>query len=323
MLNRSRGIGILIAVLVLGALVVGPMAGALAYFQSRQVTGNHTLTTWHCTLWEQTTQADFEAGTAVNVSTTAIPGSVVLGNDTTFPSVYGLSGNGGTAFSLYNISNSTWVSVAPAPDNVGTGAGLAYTGNGNISATRGGTQTTFWEYNISTNAWRTRAVTPATIRAGGALAYTGDGNISAFRGGATTFYQYNISTNSWTTMANAPASVGAGGSLAYVPANPSVYKSAGTLSSVVNNSGITGATWNSLAWGGSTTPGVTNITFRVRASDTSFLQTNTSLPWVTAGWPSPVTTGLPSGRYFQWQALLTTTDTSKTPRLDDVTLCYA
>jgi hypothetical protein len=471
MWTRSIGTGVLIAVLVLGALAVGPMTGTSAYFQRTQITGPHGLCTWSCIPWVQTTQADFQSDIGVNVSTSVLAGSVILGNQTipfgsqtiTFPSVYGMSGNGGTAFSMYNISNSTWVSLPVTPATVNSGGSLAYGRDGNIYATRGGGNNAFWRYNISTgswtamtnvpvnvfaggslayggdgsiylltgtttfyrydissNAWTGRAdvpldvktggslvwtengnlssiianggldfyqynislntwtqradtpgnvnaggaaaftrngnisaflaggtttfwrynisqntwttglpATPASVNAGGALVYTDNGNLLAFRGGSTNaFWQYNLSSQTWTVLSNVPAAVGAGGSLAYVPRNvsvplyTSVYVPYGNITSVVNNTGISGTTWYSLVWSNSTTTGV-NITFRVRASDTSFLPNAASPSWVVAGWPSPVTTGLPTGRYFQWQANLTTTDLNKTPRLDDVSLCYA
>ena len=74
--------------------------------------------------------------------------------------------------------------------NVNAGGALTYTGNGNISAWRGGFTTTFWSYNISTDTWTVKAVAPATVNTGGALAYTANGNVSALPGNAvTTFWQ--------------------------------------------------------------------------------------------------------------------------------------
>ena len=72
-----------------------------------------------------------------------------------------------TAFSLYNISNNTWVSRAVTPATVTTGGALAFAGNGNISAFRGtgGTGTTFWTYNISTNTWSTAAAVANAVAA--------------------------------------------------------------------------------------------------------------------------------------------------------------
>jgi hypothetical protein len=459
MTNGHIGIiGLIIAGFLFLAFYPGLTGSVHAFTFAKQNTTNNTMSTWKCSLWQQTTQADFQSGIAVNVSTTATPNSVILGNQTTFPSVYGMHGNTGTAFSLYNISNNTWVSRAvtpatvlaggalaytgngnisafrgtgfttfwtynistdawstaaavannlatgasltytgngnisafdgstrslrynistntwvimanPVPANVNAGGALTYTGNGNISAWRGGGTTTFWSYNISTDAWTVKAVPPATVNTGGALAYSGNGNVSALRGNAqTAFWQYNISTNTWstkasapvavgtggalaytqdgnvsafagggtttfwrynlsanatTTLPNAPSAVGAGGSLAYVPANPSVYTYAGTLASVVNDSGKPGTKWYNIFWSGTTNPGVTNITFQVRASDISFLPGAAAPSWVTVSWPSPVTTGLPSGEFFQWQAILTTKDPGQSPVLNDVSLCYA
>jgi hypothetical protein len=61
----------------------------------------------------------------------------------------------------------------------------------------------------------------------------------------------------------------------------------------------------------------TNITFEVRAADTlsgGFPDAS----WVPVGGTSPVLSGLPSGRYLQWRAILTTSDPSQTPILHEV-----
>ena len=61
----------------------------------------------------------------------------------------------------------------------------------------------------------------------------------------------------------------------------------------------------------------TNITFEVRASDTlsgGFPDAS----WVPVGDSSPITSGLPSGRYMQWRAILTTSDPSETPVLHEI-----
>ncbi|MHB8053174.1 MAG: DUF2341 domain-containing protein, partial [Methanoregula sp.] len=72
----------MIAALVLGALVACSMTGTSAYFQSRQITGPHALTTWHSYLWCQTTQSDFGGGNLTNVSIISSPGNVTLANVT-------------------------------------------------------------------------------------------------------------------------------------------------------------------------------------------------------------------------------------------------
>jgi hypothetical protein len=101
----------------------------------------------------------------------------------------------------------------------------------------------------------------------------------------------------------------------------SAYVSSGTIASQVFDTGIAGAKWDALFWN-ETLPSSTDITFEVRASDTSFAKNATTPSWTFVGGTSPVTSGLTSGRYLQWRATLTTSDTSKTPTLQEVTIDY-
>jgi len=98
---------------------------------------------------------------------------------------------------------------------------------------------------------------------------------------------------------------------------PSKYVSPGTIASQVLDTGVTGARWDALFWD-ETLQSNTDITFEVRASDTSFAKGDASLSWTSVGGTSPVTSGLPSGRYMQWRPTLTTSDTSETPTLHEV-----
>jgi hypothetical protein len=97
------------------------------------------------------------------------------------------------------------------------------------------------------------------------------------------------------------------------------YQSSGTIASQVWDTGVDGARWDGLFWD-EILPGSTDITFEVRASDTLFAKDtpDATLPWTSVGGASPVTSGLPSGRYMQWRATLTTPDTSETPVLEEV-----
>jgi len=99
------------------------------------------------------------------------------------------------------------------------------------------------------------------------------------------------------------------------------YVPLGTLASQVNDTGETGARWDALEWDRSLVGG-TSITFEVRASGTSFLKDNTTLSWTSVGGTSPVYSGLPPGRYFQWRATLATPDISQTPVLSEVRAYY-
>jgi hypothetical protein len=107
----------------------------------------------------------------------------------------------------------------------------------------------------------------------------------------------------------------------------SVYVPFGTLASAVFYTTFSSSRWDLLAWDNDTVSG-TNITFQVRASNTLFDKNATAPPWINASWPSPVlkvlpSGSLPAGNYLQWRANLTTTDTAKTPVLNEVRVWYS
>jgi len=98
-----------------------------------------------------------------------------------------------------------------------------------------------------------------------------------------------------------------------------MYISLGTIASQVWDTGVDGARWDGLFWD-EILPGSTSITFEVRASDTLFAKDapDATLPWILVVGTSPVTSGLPPGRYMQWRATLATSDTAETPVLQEV-----
>jgi hypothetical protein len=110
------------------------------------------------------------------------------------------------------------------------------------------------------------------------------------------------------------------GAISYVSSLP--YLSSGTLASQVLNTLTASSTWDELSWN-EILPANTDITFEVRASNTPFAAGAGTPSWTDLSpADSPVTTGLPSGQYMQWRATLSTTDTSQTPVLQDVTITY-
>ncbi|MFC1976782.1 hypothetical protein ACFLWS_00720 [Chloroflexota bacterium] len=101
-----------------------------------------------------------------------------------------------------------------------------------------------------------------------------------------------------------------------------LYYPSGTIASQVLDTTVTGSEWSELAWD-RTLPSGANITFEVRASDTAFLKTDATPSWTSVGSTSPVTTGLPSGRYQQWRAILAPDGTrTNTPTLQEVRAYY-
>jgi len=96
-----------------------------------------------------------------------------------------------------------------------------------------------------------------------------------------------------------------------------LYLDPGMLASQVLDTGTPGTRWDGLFWD-RTLPAGTTVTFEARASDTTFTANDSSPDWLYFGPNSPVTAGLPSGRYMQWRATLSTSDNSTTPILSEV-----
>jgi len=107
--------------------------------------------------------------------------------------------------------------------------------------------------------------------------------------------------------------------------NPSytggVYVASGTIASDVLDTGITGTPWNDLDWQ-QTIPAGTGITFEARAGNTLFTKDDNTIAWIPVGGVSPVTSGLPPGRYIQWRATMATQNNLNTPVLHQVTVQY-
>jgi hypothetical protein len=100
------------------------------------------------------------------------------------------------------------------------------------------------------------------------------------------------------------------------------FYTSGTISSQIFDSEEIGTRWDELIWDEVLVPN-TGITFQVRASDTPFAKDASSPSWSTAYGSSPVQSGMPSGRYMQWRATLTTSDVSSTPTLNEVRVYYS
>ena len=192
-----------------------------------------------------------------------------------------------------------------------------------VYALQGANQRNFYRYSIQFNNWSSMAATPAVINSGGALISDNGNNIYAFNGSSQKFWFYNISANTWNdSLVSDPSGlVGWGGSLSYSPGS-SGYLPLGLLTSVVYDNGNAGTRWDSLFWDSTLVTG-TNVTLEVRASNTLFNKSDAAPAWQQSGWPSPVNSGLPSGRYLQWRATLSTSNSSRTPILNEVTVWYS
>jgi hypothetical protein len=259
-------------------------------------------------------------------SMTATPAAINSGGALVYPGgnyLYALRGGGQSNFYRYSIPFNNWSSMTATPAAINSGGALVYPGGNYLYALRGGSQSNFYRYSIPFNNWSSMTATPGPINSGGALISDNGNSIYAFNGSSQKFWLYNISANTWndSVVSDPPSSVGWGGSLSYVP-DSSGFIPIGTISSKVYDSGNAGSRWDSLFWDSALVAG-TNVTFEVRASDTLFTNTDALPAWQQSGWPSPVNSGLPSGRYLQWRATLSTSDTSRTAILNEVRVWYS
>ena len=233
--------------------------------------------------------------------------------------IYAFRGSNRTDFWRYDTALNSWAARATAPGRVGAGGSLAYDGSQYAYAFQGNNRA-FWRYDTIGNSWVAMTSAPARVGAGGALAYAGSGYIYAFRGAnSSAFWRYDVLGNSWTSMTVASGGVGNGGALAFVAA--STYVTWATIASQVRDTGRAGARWDALIWD-ETLPLTTDTTFEVRVSDTLFAAGDLTPAWTLVGGTSPLTSGLPAGRYMQWRATLITSDTSVTPLLHEVRLYH-
>ena len=259
-------------------------------------------------------------------SMTATPATINSGGALVYTGgsyLYALRGGGTTNFYRYSIPFNNWSSMTATPATINSGGALVYTGGSYLYVLRGGGTTNFYRYSIPFNNWSSMAATHGPVNAGGALVSDNGNNIYAFNGSSQKFWLYNISANTWndTLVSDPPGLAGWGGSLSYSPGS-SGYLPLGKLTSAVYDTGNSGTRWDSLSWDSALVAG-TNITFEVRASNTLFTKTDTLPAWQQSGWPSPVNSGLPSGRYLQWRATLSTSDTYRTPILNEVRVWYS
>ena len=110
----------------------------------------------------------------------------------------------------------------------------------------------------------------------------------------------------------------------FVPASGgggSGYPSSGTFTSQVFDSDSTASAWQTLYWSESL-PAGTDATIAVRSGNTATPDGSWSA--FSSEYTDAEGTDLSSqsGRYFQYRATLTTTDTNATPELEDITITY-
>ena len=291
----------LLMVLLLVGLIAGQAGiGSTAYFTDAEPNTGNAFEAWISSQWVQTSQTDFEAGVLNNTDTSSSAGDVRLSlilNPTLVTSDNAERSVTGTTPTLvktltFNKSGDTYNE-------------LRIDSNLRIN-TEAGNKIAYSDIHVNDVSVFTHSTQSATY-----VAYQDILDFSGYADGPHTIKLYLYTSSNGRTAYNS----------IFELHRTNTYAAAGTIASQVLDTGIAGAKWDALFWD-ETLPANTDITFEVRASDTAFAKDAATPSWTFVGGTSPVTSGLPSGRYLQWRATLTTSDTSETPTLHEVTVDY-
>jgi len=301
--------------------------------------------------FSETTQADFQAGTATSVNTTASPGDVKLAI---------ASGGEAVTAQMTTLFGGTFVTTTswPAQTFTPTATGLLTrvevalfcdTCSGanpditvQLRTTSGGvpTSTILASTTIVGNAspasgfYTATFSSPASVTSGTVYAIVvrlmtdrtaGNYGVAVSSANAYVFGSFYLTTNSGGGWFMGSFDMGF---KAFV-ATPATYAASGDLVSTIKDSNpAAGGTPHvtSLSWTGSTPP---NTALKLQLATSSSPSgpftfkgpDGTSSTYFTTS-PVVPASELFQGRYFRWRAFLTTTDSATTPVLSAVTICY-
>jgi len=353
-------IRVLLASIVAAALVVSSsLTATSAYFADQESSVDNTLRGWVSSLWVQTTREDFEAGVPTDVDTSSYPDDVTLVVTSGWEDYSSeLLVNPGAE----TADTTGWTPEGPYAGNFVSGSDCPAGSAGCHSGSQcfywnrpsASNDWAYQEVDLSAYLPSVQAG-EAQIRAGGWLVCseyhlpvwdiarlqivlydsshaeidtiydTGELNIENWTEYLVEDHTLPTNTKYLRLRFQTYEPAWDAGNADDLTAKIRVREppGSGTLASQVWDTGIAGATWDALSWD-ETLPASTEITFKVRASDTVFLKDDddATLEWSSVAGPSPVTSGLPSGRYVQWRATLDTSDSSITPTLHEVIVSY-
>ena len=314
----------------------------------------------HC--WKQTSQADFESGTLTNLDTTSVPGQVSLVDESsatvlfsdTFDDPNWTDSNWMIHSGVWNVSSGEYIQ-----SNTSLAYMISYAGNeswsdyvveartryasgqygAEIAArlnTTSGARYGFWVYPaisgpnvaklIKFTNWTTWSLVPlatasvATDSNYHRMKMVLNGTLIKCYYDGTLVIQYNDTSSPYLTGA---IDLETSAAQTYndwvsVKTTPSVYAASGTFVSVPFDAGAI-VDWARISWNAST-PNGTQVKFRTR---TAMTQAELNLAsWSDYYTVSPSSITSPSNRWVQYEATLSTNDSSITPILEDVAICY-
>ena len=284
-----------VLVIGLGMVLLASISGVTrGSFDDLENSNGNTFQGWVSDIWVQTTQGDFEAGVLNQVDTSSSPGDVKLSLILNPTLVISDNSDGSVKGTTPTLVKTLTFSKSGATYNE-----LRIDSNLRIDSTSKIAYSDIRVDHVSKFTHETQSETYVT--------YQDTLDFSGYADGEHTIKLYLYTNNPARTAYNS----------IFELYRTKDYASSGTIASQVLDTGVAGARWDALCWD-ETLQTNTDITFEVRASENLFAKDAATPSWTSVGGASPVTSGLPSGRYMQWQATLTTSDTSETPTLHEV-----
>ena len=334
--NKQIGSVLLIISTIISFIFAGIPATMAASFTDVETATGNSFQAWSASLWTQTTQADFEDGVRVQVDTSSSAGNVLLARQSTAGVIASDTFETGTWPNTGSGWLGGWTTSGEAA-RVTTGTPYSPTRHLRLRSSTGyarravnlsGRTNVHLQFWAKANSFEGSEYAICQVSSDGSIWNTvktwvngiDDDNIYHYRD--IDLSGYTMSSSFYVVF---DAQMADTSDYLYIDnlqfATVAAYYTSGTVASQVQDTGIAGAAWDGLFWDETLTSN-TDITFEVRASDASFNAGDANPPWNAAGGTSPVVSGLPSGRYMQWRATLTTTNTANTPTLQEVRVYY-
>ena len=282
-------------IILIALLMFGSFGGIFATFADPDTSSSNRLIT--ANWWIQDSQVDFNAGTLNNADTSVNPGDVLL---SLVPNLTLITSDNSTV----QTSSADWQLVKTLNFNKSGGSPSDIRIDSNLKASS--TYTAYSSIRVDDVEQFTHETTSTSY-----VDYQDTLDFSSYSDGAHTVELYLQVSKKNKLASNS----------VFELYRTKMYPSSGTIASQVYDSTITGAAWDELQWSEALDSG-TDIIFEVRSSDTSFAKDDLMPSWEGLGTANSPISLSNTGRYIQCRATLSTTNTSVTPTLSDITVYY-
>ncbi|PIR75379.1 MAG: hypothetical protein COU34_03090, partial [Candidatus Magasanikbacteria bacterium CG10_big_fil_rev_8_21_14_0_10_43_9] len=249
----------------------------------------------------------------------------------------------GTEFYLFSggihtYDGATWTTITSTLPSLSGAVGLIH--DKNFENFYYYNYNTLYQYNISLNQWAQLSGHPAGTTSYSPILFASDEDnnyIYAIKGGSyTNFHIFDVASSTWTQLVDMPniypyhieqdpenhaiyyAAYSTGKMYKYVSATLT-YDTPGTYTSAVIDNG-SHAGYTTMDY--TTTLNSQTVTLDVRAGDSTDTGDGSWTSWTTGVASGGDISALGTHRYIQYRANLSTSDITKTPTLDDITVNF-